>query len=132
MRRYLANHKHQLHRCPDPWKIRCPVAQHLDHLGVMLHSPQERIKPSHVLLHAASAKLTLDMHRFISDILELGVVEQSLVVGCDGRSKTLKGVLKCETSLSGRRRHRAVPRGRSGDSEHNTLRAFRAQIMSSD
>jgi hypothetical protein len=41
----------------------------------MLHSPQEWIEPSHVLLRAASAKLPLNPHRLISDIFELGVVE---------------------------------------------------------
>jgi hypothetical protein len=33
------------------------------------------MKPSHVSLHTAGAKLPLDTHRLISDISELGVVE---------------------------------------------------------
>jgi hypothetical protein len=41
----------------------------------MLHSAQEWIEPSHVLLRAASAKLPLNPHRPISDIIELGAVK---------------------------------------------------------
>jgi hypothetical protein len=41
----------------------------------MLHSPQKWIKSSHVPLHAARAKLPLDLHNLIPDIFELGVAE---------------------------------------------------------
>jgi hypothetical protein len=72
---HATHRKHELHWCPYPWQKRRPVAEHLDYLGVMLHSAQEWIKPSHVLLRAASAKLALNPHRLISDIIELGAVK---------------------------------------------------------
>jgi hypothetical protein len=92
----------------------------------MLHSLQEWIKPSHVLLHTASAKLPLDPYRLISDIFELGVVKQSPVVWCDGGSKSLKGVLERVAGLGGgghqavRRRRRCARKSGAGTEASNT------------
>lgn len=99
-------HKHQLDRRPYPRKVWSTVAKYLDSLGIMFHALQERLQAGHVLLHTASAELTLYLHGFIPHIFKLGIVEIAFILGRDGGFETCKCIVENEARLGRRWRRR--------------------------